>query len=714
MTGARNPLPRIALKELRESLRDRRTTITLVLMPLLVYPLLGVLFRNVLIATNPAESGPVSVVFESEADAETFRRTFQTGTALLEEAGEVDRARGLLELNMTMPRRSDDRLEEVVSRGEAELGVRVAGDGGADRFTLLTRSGSPLSVGTGRRIVARLRAVNEAAIDARLRDAGLDTDVPASFAVTAVEPTGGGAVSLTTVVPLILLLMTATGAVYPAIDTTAGERERGTLETLVAAPVSRLHVLLGKFVAVWAVAVLTAGANLIAMTATVYAVGLDAALFGDAIPWWSLPATAGLLVLTAGFFAAVLLAVTSAARSFKEAQAYLIPLMLCCLAPGGLALTPSVELDLAWAAVPLVNLVLLAREALGGTAPPLPALTAVLATVCYAGLALSVAARVFGTDAILYGGPGGWGEFLKPPKRTSGLPPIGAVVLGTFGVAAAYLVLHALPSRFAGVTADPESLRTANVRLLFALNVVVAGVVFVLLPWLVVRWSGGNAATTFALRLPRPAGRAALGIVGGLLIGLGAWAGLAELLLYLGADRLTEATRFTELAALLPELPLPLLIVSLALAPALCEEFAFRGLLLTGLKPRLGATRAILVSGVVFGLFHFVTELGLWERLLSTTLLGLVLGWVRVRTGSLWAGVALHATNNTLILLAGSYTDTLNRWLDVSVTPDEHLPAPVLIGAAICVAAGAACVAFLSRDRRERSGDARNAPSGRG
>ena len=547
--------------------------------------------------------------------------------------------------------------------------------------------------------------------------------------------------SLATVVPLILLLMTATGAVYPAIDTTAGERERGTLETLIAAPVSRFGLLMGKFVAVWAVAVLTAGANLIAMTATVYAVGLDGVLFGEAAPWRSLPAIAGLLALTAGFFAAVLLAVTSAARSFKEAQAYLIPLMLCCLAPGGLALAPSVRLDLGWAAAPLVNLVLLARETLAGTVPPLPAAAAVLATVCYAGLALSVAARIFGTDAILYGGPGGWAEFLKPPRRPDGVPPLGAVLLGTLAICAAYLVLGSLPGRLAGVTADPDSLRTANLRALLLANALVAPVVFVGLPWLVTRWSGGDAIRTFALRLSRepdapardsgparepdaPARDSAreagpgaavsarasgsprsakstplVGLGGGWLMGLGSAALLAELLRRLsGEEGFGGTSRLAGLAEMLPTLPLPLVILCLAVVPAVCEEFAFRGLILTGLKVRFGAARAILVSGLIFGLFHFISELGLWQRLIGTTALGFALGWVRVRTGSLWPGVALHATNNALILWVAGDPAWFAERFGLNVNASEGLPPTVLIPAALLVAAGAAGVWWSGRE----------------
>src|SRR4029077_17423568 len=101
----------------------------------------------------------------------------------------------------------------------------------------------------------------------------VDEPVPAEFAQ----------LSLTAVIPLILILMTITGAVYPAIDLTAGERERGTLEILVSAPVPRMALLLAKYIAVVTVAMLTATINLVMMIATLQLSGLGQEVFGGGL-----------------------------------------------------------------------------------------------------------------------------------------------------------------------------------------------------------------------------------------------------------------------------------------------------------------------------------------------------------------------------------------------------------------------------------------------
>src|SRR5262249_25962010 len=191
--------------------------------------------------------------------------------------------------------------------------------------------------------------------------------------------------------------MTITGAVYPAIDLTAGERERGTLEILVAAPVPRLALLFAKYVAVVAVAVLTATVNLVMMTVTPQVSGLAGQLASDlALTPGTVLLVFALLLLFAAFFSAVLLVLTSFARSFKEAQAYLIPLMLLALAPGlvGLLL-PRDSLTGLYAVTPLLNIVLLARDLLGGRAYVASALIVVFSTLVYALAALAGPPPIF-------------------------------------------------------------------------------------------------------------------------------------------------------------------------------------------------------------------------------------------------------------------------------------------------------------------------------
>lgn len=404
---------RLAQKELRESLRDRRTVLTLVLMPLLLYPVLGVAFQTLVMSHKAEQEGPVYRI--GVPDEATGR--FLSGVWRLNRA-EADREPP--PYLAPYPRvKLFTGVDLVAGLRDGQLDVtirpkREKGDGGRieDRdhtaLEVLYRPDSPTSCEAVRWLLSlNAEAFRQEAGDRRVYER-LYVD-PEALDVPRRE-----AASLVPVlVPLILILMTMTGAVYPAIDLTAGERERGTLEILVAAPIPRLSVLLAKYVAVVTVALLTACVNLGTMAVTLQVTGLGRGVFGESVTWLTFLQVLALLVLFALFFSGVLLALTSFARSFKEAQAYLIPLMLLCLMPGVMALVPGLTPAGPLALVPLVNIVLLARDVFAGTATPGVAAAVVAVTLLYALAALALAARVFGTEAVLSSEGGTWADLFR-------------------------------------------------------------------------------------------------------------------------------------------------------------------------------------------------------------------------------------------------------------------------------------------------------------
>ena len=497
---------------------------------------------------------------------------------------------------------------------------------------------------------------------------------------------------MATLVPLILILMTITGAVYPAIDLTAGERERGTLESLMAAPLPRLSMLLAKYFAVLTVALLTAGANLAGMSITVYSTGLGPMLFGEnGLSPAAILIVLGLLILFAAFFSALLLAVTSFARSFKEAQAYLIPFMLLAIAPGFLSVMPGIELSGVLAVVPLVNIVLLARDVLQGTLDPLLAGAAVVSTALYGVAALALAARIFGSDAILYGSQGSWADLFRRPEELRSQPSLA-------GAALCASVVFALQNVLSGLFALGSTALSLETRLL--LSAVLGGVLYLVIPLGIAQLQFVSLSRGFQLRLGPM-----LAYVGALCLGLSLWAFAHEIVLltqqwsWVSVDfkKLASAEIFEKIKHLSPVL----LVGTMAIAPAICEEWFFRGYLLGSLRGRLPAWAAIAATGILFGLFHVFVSGGVGGvRLLPSTLLGLVLGWVCWRTKSVFPGMLLHATHNGLLLLIGRYQDDLAK-VGIGVQEQAHLPRLWLVAAACGAAMGAALVWLGTRARRE-------------
>jgi ABC-2 type transport system permease protein/sodium transport system permease protein len=412
-------LVRLARKELAEILRDRRTIVTLVVMPLLLYPLLTIALGQFVLGGRTTEEAAVyRIGFVSNKDYDDLQKRF-----------DLEKQRLHPEALTALPRPEPrlfflhlDNLEANVRDGVVDVAFRRKPAAGpavkgevAEDWELIYREDSLYAHEAMAQLERLCSRANAEILSERLKETGV-RQRPAPIRLTAapLATNEHSGLSLAVFVPLVLILMTMTGAVYPAIDLTAGERERGTLEVLLAAPVPRVSLLFGKYVAVVTVAVLTALVNLGSLSVSLLVGGFAERVFGPGgIRVGTLLEIFGLVLLFAAFFAAVLLVLTSFARSFKEAQAYLIPLMVVALVPGVVGLLPGLRLTGLLTVVPLLNIVLLARDLLEEHADPVSAVVVVVATAAYAVLAITLAAQVFGAEGVLYGESGGWCALLR-------------------------------------------------------------------------------------------------------------------------------------------------------------------------------------------------------------------------------------------------------------------------------------------------------------
>jgi ABC-2 type transport system permease protein/sodium transport system permease protein len=533
----------------------------------------------------------------------------------------------------------------------------------------------------------RLTALNRAQMDEQLRKLGATAVLPAALNRTPIHVAGAPIFSLAALIPLILVLTTMTGAVYPAIDLTAGERERGTLEMLIAAPVPRLGLLLAKYVAVLAVALLTAVVNLVGMTLTAQGTGLAGMLFG---PGGMSPAVVLnvwlLLCLFAAFFSAVLLAITSYARSFKEAQAYIIPLMLVCLVPGVICLLPGLEFTVPLAVTPLVNIVMLARDVLEGDVEGGLAAAAILSTGLYVVAAITLAARIFGADAILYGSPATWSDFFRRPREVSSAASVSAAMFALAVMFPAAFVLTGSLLQSPGFDLSQRLVMSGLTTVL----------VFAAIPVAVAAFHRVRLISGLALGGAPPAAWLAA-----LLFGVSLWPFAHEAFFvneWLGITDLQE--HFAEVGSFARELrrlPFGLIVVALAIAPGVCEELFFRGFLFGAIRGVWPARRTVIATAVLFGLMHVVSgNAYVPERFIPSLLLGLFLGWVRLKSGSVLPCMLLHATHNATVFAIAYWQEELLAQ-GIGVEERSHLPITWLVAVGLGVILAAAVLAAVGR-----------------
>ncbi len=206
-------------------------------------------------------------------------------------------------------------------------------------------------------------------------------------------------------VPYLILIFCFVGAIYPAIDLSAGEKERGTMETLLCSPVGRTDIVLGKFLMV-----LTSSLAAVALACLSLAFSLRFGGIGKGAAELGLthvdPAgVAGTLVLilpVAVFFSAAMFTLGLCARNHREALSYLQPLMFVIVLPAVIGMMPGIELNTRLALVPILNISLASREMLTG-AWHWPELALIFAsTTAYASAALAVAVRMFGRESVVF------------------------------------------------------------------------------------------------------------------------------------------------------------------------------------------------------------------------------------------------------------------------------------------------------------------------
>lgn len=656
----------IFLQEARDQLRDRRTLFMVFVLPILLYPLLGIGMAKL---SEAFQEQPRSVVIagcarlaevaDARHDAPPLLAPDGAGfnPALLENPADAGR---LLVTCDDDPRWLDPAARRDLLRAGAADAVLILP---ADLAATLARqervsipvaynSADEKSQFTYLRVSRILEAWNLAIVEQRRvaegRPEGSTDPVRTEAQDVATRAEAGGSV-WARIFPFLLVLMSLTGAFYPSVDLCAGEKERGTMETLLISPASRAEIVLGKFLTVLCASVATALLNLVSMGATAFAL---AAQFSKT-PMKLRPTAAGaaplltapsieslgwmiaLLIPLAAFFSALCLALAILARSMKEGQYYMTPLYLICLPLACLPLVPGIELDPFTSLLPITGVSLLLRALMQGDySVASQYFPLVFTPIVICGLvALRWAIDQFKSESVLFREAerfdlGGWLRHVWRDKPRT--PPAGMALLCYLLMLVAYWFL----SPFFPVS---------GFSLVLMQVVVILGPP-VALALLLTR----DPARTLRLRAPRPGDLALAGLLALALFPL-----VNELRVWVDARfPLPEAVRqaLESLKDLIPDTATGFLL--LAVTPAICEEVAFRGFILTALERSYRPAWAIGLSALLFGFMHVL--LSLFQQLFNATLLGLVLGLIAIRTRSLFPCILFHLVNNGLAVVAGS------------------------------------------------------------
>jgi sodium transport system permease protein len=389
-------------KELRDTLRDRRTLISMIVVPTLFMP--GLIFgmgkAASVIVSKAKEEVPRIMVIGGE-DSPGTRAELQKSVKFKVEPATPD-WKALV---------SD---KKVRAAAEIPKGFEKALDSGsAPAITLYDYEGELKSGFATEQLREFFTGLRDRATSRLLADRGVPASVARPFEVNLVNvaaPEKVGGNLLGGIVPYFIIFLCLIGAMYPAMDLTAGEKERGTMETLLCSPAARTDIVLGKFFMVLTgslFAVLSSLASL-AVTLLLAASSMSPGAKGAGNPGMPSIDPVGILGVlamvlpVAVLFSAVLFAVSLFAKSLKEAQSYVTPMTFAVIVPVAIGVLPGIELNFRLALVPILNISLICKEMLSGVWHWGYIGVIFGSTALYAAAALALCVRMFRSEGVIF------------------------------------------------------------------------------------------------------------------------------------------------------------------------------------------------------------------------------------------------------------------------------------------------------------------------
>jgi sodium transport system permease protein len=396
------------------------------------------------------------------------------------------------------------------------------------------------------------------------------------------------------------------------------------------------------------------------------------------------------LVPLAALFSAVALAVAAMAKSSKEGQYYLMPLMMVSLPLVLLPLMPGTTLGIGTSLIPVTGMFLMVRALIegqyGAALMHLPIVFCVTTGALL--LATRWARRQFESEGVLFAGGEQW-EFTQWAKRlwldrepyATPMQSYFAAALVLIALFFGKLAVTSMPNTFAGIA---QLIMVPQIGLILAPTLLMAIIC--------------TRSLRLSLRLVIPKSPLALPVA--LLLGitfhplyvlLASWVSA----IYPISD--SAATAMKPFAEQISAAPWLYVVLLMAVLPAICEELAYRGFIFGGLVREGAGLRAILVTSVVFGISH-----GVLQQSISATCMGFILGWVSLRTGSVLPGMLIHVTNNALSVSMGRIAEWDWQGIDLFIRSSPGGPEYQPIWTVIAAGLTFCCLFYFALMRTDK------------
>jgi len=397
-------------KELIDTLRDRRTLMMMIVFPiLLIFVVMNLTISLARSQTRKAEEKVLKVGYIKKGDVDAFRSILikQKNIKLKENLeADIEKIKDLIqkkELDFAVVfEEAFDRNVQERKSGSVEIYFKASSENNIAK----RRIHSALKEYKEDLLAVRLKELNEQYKELELdrsfvEPLKIEERDLASIKEKIGETVGG-------FLPYVFVLFCFLGAMYPAIDLAAGEKERATIETLLTSPATRMQIVLGKFLVVTLAGIISAAMSMLALYLALRGSKEIPQKVFDAliriIELKSIGLLFSLLIPLCVFFASVLLTLSVFARSFKEAQSIITPMNIVVLVPIMIGLFPGVKLNTTTALIPVLNVSLATREIVSGTIQTGLLMEVYLSLFVLAAASLYFCSRWFKREDIIFRG----------------------------------------------------------------------------------------------------------------------------------------------------------------------------------------------------------------------------------------------------------------------------------------------------------------------
>jgi len=385
-------------KELLDIIRDRRTIISMIVIPILIFPIITVGFSALVASMMTKTKGELQkvAILNEQAAPGLKDAIISSGKLQISETDSVETAIHKKEIDAAVV--IPDNFQERLSSFDT-ISVAILVDETVNKSEFASQ-----------KLKNILSDYRKGIIESRLREKGLETALAEPFEVETKNIASKekmGSFMLSLILPYVIIILSLTGAMYTAMDLTAGEKERGTMETILTSPIPRWQLATGKFLTVVTTSIVATVLAIVSLAVTMaYSMSSSGAMsehFALKITPYSIIVIALIMIPTASLFSAILMSISLAAKSYKEAQSYTSPFMMAVILPSMVSFVPGIELNAAIAVIPFVNISLCLKDAMMGDFNPLYITIIFASTAVYAAIAIFVAHRLFEKESVIFG-----------------------------------------------------------------------------------------------------------------------------------------------------------------------------------------------------------------------------------------------------------------------------------------------------------------------